>query len=133
MDHHVGNGEIAQIEKSAEHIAIQALHAAFPVQEVDRPAQLLVRRHDGMALIGAPAAQTEHPFHHPFHRDQHGSEQADGPSDRSGNPKRHPVGSVECRSLRQNFRQHDDEYRHDHGRVDHAHLAEPAEQYAGGE
>ena len=42
MDHDVGDGEIAQVEKTAEHVAILLLHAAFMVQQVHGSAQFLM-------------------------------------------------------------------------------------------
>ena len=46
VDHDVGDGEVAQVEQAAEHVAVVLLDAAFAVQEIDGAAQLLVRRED---------------------------------------------------------------------------------------
>ena len=42
VDHHVLDGEFAEIEQAAEHIAFRALHAAFPVHEIDGAFQFLM-------------------------------------------------------------------------------------------
>ena len=36
VDHHVGDGEIAQVEQAAEHVAVVLLDAALVVQQIDR-------------------------------------------------------------------------------------------------
>ena len=46
VDHHVGDHELAQVEQAAEHVAVVLLDAALVVQQVDRAAQLLVRRQE---------------------------------------------------------------------------------------
>ena len=44
VDHHVGDGEVAQIEHAAEHVAVELLDAALAVQQIDGAAHFLVRR-----------------------------------------------------------------------------------------
>ena len=41
VDHHVGDLQLAQIEQAAEHVAVELLHLAFAVQQIDRAAQSL--------------------------------------------------------------------------------------------
>ena len=66
VDHDVGHGEVAQVEQSAEHVAIELFDAAFPVQQVDRAAQAFMRRQQRLALAGPDAGERQHLAHQPF-------------------------------------------------------------------
>ena len=46
MDHDLGDREILEVEKPAEHVALDLGDAAFLVQKVELVAQLLVGRQD---------------------------------------------------------------------------------------
>ena len=68
VDHDVGDRQVAQVEQAADHVAVVLLDAALAVQQVDRAAQLLVRRQDRLrprrrgcrpaAGSGAPAIRS---------------------------------------------------------------------------
>ena len=45
--------EVAQIEQPAEHVAVELLDPALAMQQIDRAAQLLVRRQDRLAVADA--------------------------------------------------------------------------------
>ena len=59
VDHHVGHGELAQIEHAAHHVAVELFHDAGAVQEIDRAAHLLVRRKDRLNLADRHAEQAQ--------------------------------------------------------------------------
>ena len=42
VDHDVGDGEVAQVEQAAEHVAVVLLDAALLMQEIDGSAQFLM-------------------------------------------------------------------------------------------
>ena len=44
VDHHVGDHQLAQVEHAAEHVAVERLHVAFAMQQIDGAAQFLARR-----------------------------------------------------------------------------------------
>ena len=44
VDHHVGDHQFAQIEHAAEHVAVERLHVALPMQQIDGATQFLARR-----------------------------------------------------------------------------------------
>ena len=58
VDHHVGDGEVAQVEQAAEHVAILLLDAALAMQEIDRAAQLLVRREHRLVFADPEAERS---------------------------------------------------------------------------
>ena len=66
VDHHVADGEIAQIEQAAEHVAIVLLDAAFLVQQIDGAAQRLVARQHRLDGPDMKADAREQPAHQPF-------------------------------------------------------------------
>jgi hypothetical protein len=43
MDHHVRYSKLAQIEQAAHHVAVEFLHNAGAVHQIDRATQLLAR------------------------------------------------------------------------------------------
>ena len=133
VDHDVGDGEIAQIQKPAEHVAVEPLDAARPVQKIERSPQFLMGRKNRFDFPDLHAGQPQHPLHEPFDRDQDRREHPDRPIDRARNGKRNAVGRVEGRGLRQDLGEHHDHDGHDDGGIDNTHLAEPGEQHAGRE
>src|SRR5205085_2915015 len=46
MDHHIRHGELAQIEQAAHHVAVEFLHDAGAMHQIDRAAQFLAWRQD---------------------------------------------------------------------------------------
>ncbi len=50
VDHHVADGEFAQVENAADHVAMLALDAAFHVVELDGAADLFMRRQHGVGF-----------------------------------------------------------------------------------
>ena len=75
MDHHVVDGEVAQVEQAAEHVAIVLLDAALVVQQVDRAAQFLVRRQHRLIVADARAGEPQDAAHQRLDRRQHRPEQ----------------------------------------------------------
>ena len=68
MDHDVGHGELAQIEHAAHHVAVELLHDAGAMHEVDGAAQLLARRKDGVDLADLHADPAQNDPHQPLDR-----------------------------------------------------------------
>jgi hypothetical protein len=86
VDHHVRDGKVAQVEQAAEHVAVELLDVAFLMQEIDRAAQLLVRREHRPAFVDLPARRGRRmAAHQRLDRDQ-GPGRAGGPTTRSAWP-----------------------------------------------
>ncbi len=84
VNHDVGDFQLTQIEQAAEHVAVELFDAALAVQQVNRPAQLLVRRQDRLIFSHAYAGEySQQPTDQSFDAHQHRTEQADHPFDRS--------------------------------------------------
>jgi hypothetical protein len=128
VDHDVGHGEVAQVEQSAEHVAIELFDAAFPVQQVDRAAQALVRGQQRHALAGPDVDQRQHLAHQPFRCGQDRAEHGDDARDRPRHRQRVTVGRDDGGGLGQQFAEHDHQDRHRDARIDHADIAEPEQQ-----
>ena len=78
VDHDVGDGEIAQVEQTAEHVAVLLLDAAFMMQKIDRPAQFLV---GGQESPGRP--RLEMPNRRRIQRTSASTPISNGPSSRT--------------------------------------------------
>ena len=65
VDHDVGHGQLAQVEHAAEHVAVELLHVAVAMQQIDGAAQLLARRQDRLIFADrhADAAQDQRTSH----------------------------------------------------------------------
>ena len=82
VDHHVGDREVAQVEQSAEHVAVVLLDAALVMQQIDRAAQLLVRGENRLVSPTCMPNSPQDPAHQRLDRDQHRPEQPHRPIDR---------------------------------------------------
>ena len=109
VDHHVGDRQIAQVEQPAQHVAVVLLHAAFAVQQIDRAADFLVRRHDRLVLADLDAERAQEPFHQPLDRDQHRAENPDDPGHRPRDRQRDALRRADRHGLRQHLGEHDDD------------------------
>ena len=53
MDHHVGDFELGQVEKAAEHVGVVLHDRAFLLEKVDSATQFLIGRKDRLVLADA--------------------------------------------------------------------------------
>ena len=104
------------------------------MHEIDRAAQFLVRRQDRLVLADLHSEHPQHPA-----RETPRSPISIGPSIATTNcigratSKRAAIRRVEGRGFRNDLGKDHDHDRHDHGRVNHADIAEPRQQNAGRE
>ena len=66
--------EIAQIEHATEHIAVDRLDVAFPMQQVDGAAQFLACRQHLLIVAHGHADMLEQPSHQRLNGHQHRTE-----------------------------------------------------------
>ena len=132
VHHDVGDGELAQIEHAAQHVAVELDHAAFLVMQRDGAAQLLMRRqHLGVVADGdaeQPQSVADQELHGGGYRRKYRHEEVDGGCHR----KRHLVGVDDGVSLGQHLDEQHHDHGHHHGGVDHPCLAEDREKQARG-
>ena len=88
MDHHIGHRKLAQIQHAAEHVAVNALHVAFAMQEIDGAAQFLAGRKDRLILSHVHAEPFKDPADEFFDPDQDRPEQPHHPLHRLCNRER---------------------------------------------
>ena len=99
VDHDVGDGEVAQIEQTAEHVAVLLLDAAFMVQEIDGSAQFLVRGEESPVDPDPKSEQAENPAHQHLDAHQQWSEQPHDPCDRTHHQQCDPIRGVDRHRL----------------------------------
>ncbi len=83
VNHHVLDDEFAQLEQAAEHVAFGALHAAFPVQEIDGALQFLVAGEQRMLDRHVDAEELQQALHEGFDGDENRAEDGDEEADRA--------------------------------------------------
>ena len=104
--------ELAQVEQAAEHVAVVLLDAAFVVQQVDRAAQLLVRRQERLVRRRC-ASRTRAGSAAPAPRSPSAPARTGArPTRPAGDQERDPVGRVDGDRLGQHLGEHHDEDRH---------------------
>ena len=132
MNHDVGNLQFVQVQQAAEHVAVLLFDLALMVEQIDRAAQTFGRRQE--RLVGADL-DAERLHQHADDRLDNGeqrSQQIQHQPHRARDQERHPVRRVDGNGLRQHFGEDHDQHRHDAGGIEHADLAEPSGEDAGG-
>ena len=101
------------------------------MENIDRAAQLL---RSGRAAVIIVKSEAEHLQQHPHERlDRVDDRPEQGDEERDGrrNRQRRPVGISDRDRLRQHLAEHNDQHRHDGGRLQHAALAEFMDEQIG--
>jgi hypothetical protein len=130
VHHDVGDGELAQIEHAAQHVAVELHHAAFLVMQRDGAAQLLMgRQHLGVVAdegTEQPQGVADQELHGGGHRREHRHYEADGGRD----GKRQLVGVDDGVGLGQHLGEQHDDNGHHHGGIGHSSLAKKRQEEA---
>src|SRR5262249_35047505 len=72
VDHDIRNGEVAQVQEPAEHVAVLLSDDAFLVQQIDSAAQAFVTGQQRLAGAGYDAGNLQDPVDDPVRRVEHG-------------------------------------------------------------
>ena len=133
VHHDVGDSKLAEIEYTAQHVAVELHHTTFLVMQFDSAAQLVVSGQD-VGIVAHPGAeQAQHmadqQLHGIGHRRKHGHDETQDGRDCERQALRIDDGV----SLRQHFREHDDKNGHHESGVNDPGFAEELEKEAGGE
>ena len=133
VHHDVGDGELAEIEHAAQHVAVELHHAAFLVVQVNGAAQLLMGGQDLEVVADRDAEQPQS-----VARTRNcmaavtGASTATTKRTRGSNSKSHAVGVDDGVGLGQHLGEQHDEHRHQHRGVGDAGVAEQGQEQAGG-
>ena len=109
MDHDVGNGELAQVENAADHVAVLLHEGAFLVMQLDHAAHLLV---GGQHVLGAADVGTEQPqdvLHKVFDGHDHRAEDRHQHAQHRRDGERDAIAVDERVSLGQHLAEDEDE------------------------
>ena len=131
VDHHVGDGQVLEIEKAAEHVAVGPFDAAFLMQQIDRAFQLLASGQKRMSAVGAQSEDAQESVHDSFHRDQNRAERRDEQGGDSRDRQRHAVWIADRHSLRHDLGEDQTQGGHEDCRIDGAALACDRDEHAG--
>ena len=91
VDHHLRDAEIFQIEKAAQHVALNLRDAALLVQQVELVAQLLIGRENRRILAEIEAEGQQHEPDHALDADGDRAENGHDPRHRPREIKRDAV------------------------------------------
>lgn len=130
VHHDVVDGQLAQVEHAAEHVAVVLHHAAFLVVQGDGAAQFVMGGKHRSFHIGAEHAQraAHHELHRTHDRREYLHHQQEGP----GDGQREPVGVGQGVGLGHDLGEDKHQDRHDQGRPEHGIAAQQVlEQLSG--
>ena len=124
MHHHIGDGELAQIEDAADHISVFALDTAFLVMQGDGAADFFVRRFGGFTFTRFDAEQKEHAPNQPLDRRDDGRQHPHDLTQGGGHGQCEAIGAGDGKGLGQDLDKHQDGHRHYAGGHRHGAVAE---------
>ena len=128
VNHNVGHFQINQIQEAAKHFMRLFLDAAFAVQQINRAAQLFLRRQNRLIFADMNPERSQQNLDEKLDRDRNRPKNRHDHRNRSRKQQSRPVRRIDRQRLRHHFRKNDHSNRHDNGRINHAFRAKKLHQ-----
>ena len=131
MHHHLVDMGVAQIENTAQHVAIAFAHTAFLMVQVDGAAQFFMRRQQAAGTGTGKSGGAQNRARNKLQQLGEGCENADQNAQQPGGAQRGLVGRLNGVGFGQNFGKDNDQHGHHQSCVDNPRLAEQPQKNTG--